>query len=254
MRRRTRLGLTAMLTALAVGGIVLVAGTRESRRSDADAATVFAAASLTEAFREIAPRAVFNFAGSDRLAFQIAQGAPADVFASASARYADELRAKGLVLAPRVFATNRVVVIVPRANPAGIHTVGDLATPGVRLVIGDPEVPIGSYSRRALSRLGLDAALGNVVSNEQDVKAVVAKVALAEADAGLAYLTDVAPVADRVTAIPLPASAQPVVEYAVAVVRGTRHRAAADAFVRRLFAAPGRAALARAGFGPPAPP
>jgi molybdate transport system substrate-binding protein len=214
---------------------------------------VFAAASLDEALRQIAPEARFSFAGSDQLAFQIEQGAPADVFASASPKYADGLRAKGLVRAPRVFATNRVVVIVPRANPAGIRSIGDLARPGVKLVIGDQQVPIGAYSRTVLSRLGLNGALANVVSNEQDVKAVVAKVALGEADAGLAYLTDVAAAAGEVTAIEVSDAAQPVVEYVVAVVRDAPHRAAAEAFVRRLLAAPGRTALTRAGFGLPAP-
>lgn len=216
--------------------------------------TVFAAASLTEAFREIDADAAFSFAGSDRLAFQIGQGAPADVFASASPRYADALHDRGLVLAPRVFATNRLVVIVPRSNPAGIRRIGDLAGPGVKLVIGDAAVPVGAYARRALAALGLDAALGNVVSQEQDVKAIVAKVAIAEADAGLVYRTDVTPVAADVTRIPVPAAAQPAVEYAIAVVAASPRRDAAEAFVRRVVGSGGRAALARHGFGLPALP
>ena len=176
------------------------------------------------------------------------------MFASASPKYAESLHEKGLVREPRVFATNRVVVIVPRANPAGIRAIGDLADPGVRLVIGDPDVPIGAYTRTALATLGLEDALGNVVSQEQDVKAIVAKVAIGEADAGLVYRTDVRPVEGRVRAIAIPAAAQPVVEYEIAVVTATRHRAEADAFVARVLGPGGRAALMSRGFGLPAAP
>jgi len=253
-RRPARRGLVAILGSLAIAAATLgAAGCGSADDPADDAATVFAASSLTEAFRAIDPDPAFSFAGSDQLAFQVEQGAPADVFASASPKYADALHAKGLVLAPRVFATNRVVVIVPTANPAGIRRVGDLADPGVKLVIGEPDVPIGAYTRTALARLGLSAALANVVSQEHDVKSIVAKVALGEADAGLAYLTDVRPAEGRVASIPIPARAQPVVEYAVAVVRSTRHRAEADAFVDRLLGEPGRAVLARLGFGLPRP-
>ena len=242
---------------VAVVAALLLAACGSSDEGAGDAppgATVFAAASLTEAFREIDPGAAFSFAGSDRLAFQIEQGAPADVFASASPRYAEALHDRGLVLAPRVFATNRLVAIVPRSNPADIRRIGDLAKPGVKLVIGDAGVPIGAYTRTALAALGLDAALGNVVSREQDVKAIVAKVAIGEADAGLVYRTDVKPVVADVTQVPVPAAAQPAVEYAIAVVAASPRRDAAEAFVRRVVGSPGRAALARHGFGLPARP
>jgi molybdate transport system substrate-binding protein len=162
-----------LATALVAAALALLTGCGASgggAGSTGGGATVFAAASLTEAFRATDPAATFNFAGSDQLAFQIEQGAPADVFASASPKYAEKLHDEGLVLAPRVFATNRVVVIVPRATPAGIRTIRDLARPGVKLVVGDPEVPIGAYTRKALAALGLEDALGNVVSQEQDVR------------------------------------------------------------------------------------
>lgn len=215
------------------------------------AATVFGAASLREVFTALAPGSRFNFAGSDQLAFQIEQGAPADVFAAASPKYPDELHAKGIVLAPQVFATNRVVVIVPASNPAGIRSIHDLEKPGVKLVIGDAGVPIGVYTRTVFAALGLDGALANVVSNEQDVKAVVSKVALGEADAGLAYVTDVKAAGAKVKAIAIPAAGRPLVEYEVAVVRDAPHPAAARVFVRTLLGARGRAALAAAGFGVP---
>ena len=214
-------------------------------------ATVFGAASLTEVFKAMAPRNTFNFAGSDQLSFQIEQGAPADVFAAASPKYPDALYDKKIVFKPHVFATNRVVVIVPKANPARIRSIYDLDNSGVKLVIGDANVPIGAYTRQAFKTLGLNGALANVVSNEQDVKAVVAKVALGEADAGLAYVTDVRPVRKKITPIAIPAAGQPLVEYEVAVVRNAKHRAAASAFVRYLLTKPGRAALDRFGFGLP---
>jgi molybdate transport system substrate-binding protein len=249
-----RRGATAVATA--VMAVLLVApgigATRAPKPPPAPTgATVFGAASLTEVFRAMAPKNTYNLAGSDQLAFQIEQGAPADVFAAASPKYPDDLYAKKVVFHPHVFATNRVVVIVPASNPARIRSIYDLKNPGVKLVIGDPNVPIGAYTRTAFKALGLNAALANVVSNEQDVKAVVAKVALGEADAGLAYITDVRPVRTKVKAIAIPAAGQPLVEYEVAVVRNARHRAAASAFVRYLLTAPGRAALDRAGFGLP---
>lgn len=210
--------------------------------------TVYAAASLTEVLPRIEARARYSFAGSDHLAIQIREGAPADVFASASPSYARDLYRRGLVERPRVFAENRLVVIVPRSNPGGIHAVADLARPGVRLVLGAPSVPAGKYARRALARLGLGAALQNVVSEEQDVKGVVGKVALGEADAGIAYVTDVEPVAGKVRTVAIPARGQPAVRYEIAVVGTSRHRAAARAYVARVLGKVGRSRLAAAGF------
>jgi len=212
---------------------------------------VFAAASLTDAFPQIDKTPHYQFAGSDQLAFQIEQGAPADVFAAASPKYPQRLYAQGLCSRPAVFATNTVVLIVPRANPAHIHSVYDLTRRGVKLVIGAKGVPIGDYTRKAFARLGLNAALKNVVSEEPDVKLVVAAVALGEADAGIVYRTDVRPAGSKVVRIALPAKAQPTVRYEACVVRRTHHAAAASAFVRELLGARGRLALRAAGFGLP---
>jgi len=244
-----RAALGAATVALAAVALAGCGGSAEA--GDDEPATVLGAASLTEVLRAVDPGARLSTGGSDRLAFQIEQGAPADVVASASPRYTGALHDAGLVDEPVVFATNRVVVIVPASNPAGIRRVADIARRGVKLVIAEPEVPIGAYTRTALSRLGMEAALANVVSEETDVRAVVAKVALAEADAGVAYLTDVRAAGDRVRAIPVPAAAQPVIAYEVAVVSATPRRAAADAYVARLLGAPGRAALTDAGFEVP---
>ena len=215
--------------------------------------TVFAAASLTDVLPPLAPEARFSFAGSDQLAFQIAEGAPADVFAAAGADEAQGLFRKGLISRPQVFATNRMVVVVPTANPARIVRVDDVARPGVRLVLGDMGVPVGDYARATLDRLKLGRALGNVVSNEDDARSVVAKVALGEADAGLAYATDLRSAKGRVVAVPVPAHAQPGVEYRVAVVTASARPAEARRFVARLLSAEGRRALAAQGFGLPHP-
>ncbi len=210
--------------------------------------TVFAAASLTQAFPRVDSRPRYSFAGSDRLALQIEQGAPADVFASASPKYTQELFRRGLVERPRTFALNRLVLIVPASNPAHLRSVADLKRPGVRLVLAAASVPIGKYARQVLARLGLNAALRNVVSEEQDVKGIVGKVALGEADAGLVYVTDVKPVAGKVRTIAVPGRGQPSVRYEIAVVRATGHRAAARAFVTRMLGEVGRGQLAAAGF------
>jgi molybdate transport system substrate-binding protein len=245
---RSRRPLPAWLVAVALAALAAAIGPAVAA---AARPTVFGAASLTEVFQRIAPGARFNFAGSDTLAFQIGQGAPADVFAAASPKYPDDLFRRGLVRRPRVFATNSLVVIVPRSNPAGIAAVGDIATPGVQLVIGDEAVPIGAYTRTVLGNLRLTGALSNVVSNEQDVKSVVAKVVLGEADAGFVYLTDARAAGAKVQVIRLPARAQPTVDYEIAVVRASRNQPAARAFVARVLGPVGRRLLRAAGFGLP---
>ena len=174
---------------------------------------VYAAASLTEAFQELGRSLEqahpgltvrFNFAGSQQLALQIEQGAPADVFASADQRWMSYVVEKGQVEGePVVFARNRLVAIVPRTNPARIGGLQDLARKGTKIVLAAEVVPVGKYSRDALARLaGAEGypkdydrrVLANVVSQEENVKSVVAKVQLGEADAGIVYQSDVTPV------------------------------------------------------------
>ena len=214
--------------------------------------TVFAAASLTEVFPKIAKTPHYSFAGSDQLALQIRQGAPVDVFASASPKYTQLLYHDGLVRKPVTFATNKLVVIVPKSNPAGIHSVYDLRRSGVKLVIGDQTVPIGTYTRQLLDALGIkDAVLHNVVSQATDVKAIVAQVALGQADAGFVYVTDARPVASKVQKIFLPAWAQPPIRYQVATVSSTSRRVEARSFVNKLLSKRGRLLLKKAGFGLP---
>jgi molybdate transport system substrate-binding protein len=220
--------------------------------SAGDRITVLAAASLTQVFPRIDSGPRYSFAGSDQLALQLQQGAPADVYAAASPKYPELLYRNGLLRKPVVFATNKLIVIVPRANPARITSVYDLRRSGLRIVIGDKSVPIGAYTRQLLDTLGITAdVMKNVVSEETDVKGIVTKVALGEADAGFVYRTDAKPVAKQVRDIALPAWAQPPVRYELAVVAGSTHLAAARAFVQRVLSRRGRLLLQRAGFGTP---
>jgi molybdate transport system substrate-binding protein len=212
---------------------------------------IFAAASLTGVFPLIDGAPKFQFAGSDQLAFQITQGAHADVFAAASPKYPAQLYAQGLCSKPAAFATNTVVLIVPRANPARIRSVYDLKRHGIKLVIGAKGVPIGDYTRKLLAKLGLSSALKNVVSEEDDVKLVVAKVALGEADAGFVYRTDVKSVGNRVLRIAVPAAGQPTVQYELCIPTTSQHPKLAAAFVREVLSTRGRTALRTAGFGLP---
>lgn len=247
--RRAAAALAGLLC-VAISATMLTAQGRAARGDDTP--VVFAAASLTEVLPRIDATARYSFGGSNQLAQQIRQGAPADVFLSASPKYTQGLYREGLVRKPVPFATNTLVVIVPRSNPAGIRTIADLARrPGLRLVVAGPQVPVGLYTRKVLQRLGLLSILRRAVSQEQDVKGVVAKVALGEADAGFVYATDARAAASRVRTVAVPARAQPRVLYEAAVVAGSRHVDAAQAFLIELLSAAGRRELRASGFGMP---
>jgi molybdate transport system substrate-binding protein len=212
--------------------------------------TIFAAASLTNVFPAIDRHEQYSFGGSNMLAAQIQQGAPADVFASANTSIPFQLYDQGLVEKPVLFTRNELTVIVPRSNPAHIHSVADLAKPGVKLVVAAPGVPVGDYTRTVLHNMKLDGVLQNVVSNESDVREVLAKVALGEADAGFVYVTDARTVRGKVSTIGIRWSAQPRVSYAVAVVSASKHKAAARAWVKRLLGKAAQEKLRAAGFLP----
>ena len=231
--------------------------------------TVFAAASLKEAFTTIGAqfevhdreKVTFNFGGSDELVTQIAQGAPADVFASANLTQMKIAQDKGLIASrPAVFVRNRLMVIVPRNNPGHVYRLPDLGRPGVRLVLAAPQVPAGKYARAALAAMARAAVFGprfltrvmaNVASNETDVKAVVAKVVLGEADAGVVYVTDVtAQVAPHVRTIAIPARFNQIAQYPIAVVKGSRNPALARTFVAYVLSPAGQSDLRRSGFIP----
>jgi molybdate transport system substrate-binding protein len=236
------------LAALAFVVLVVAAGGAQAAR-DATL-TVYAAASLTDAFPKINSTAHYSFGGSNTLAAQIQQGAPADVFASANMTLPTQLFQKGLCSKPVVFTRNTLVLIVPRSNPAKLHTVYDLRRSGIKLVIAAPGVPVGSYTLQVLRNMNLSSVLSNVVSRETDVREVLAKVALGEADAGFVYSTDAKTVPGKVTVIRLPAWAQPKVQYGICVVAKSSNKAAAQAFVKRVVGKAGQKILLKYGFLP----
>jgi molybdate transport system substrate-binding protein len=239
--------LVALLAALGAGTASAV-----PREQAAGRPVVLAAASLTEVLPRIVPEATYSFGSSNSLAEQIRRGAPYDVYLSASPVYTQALHREGSTRRPVVFATNSLVVIVPRRNPARIRTIFDLARrPRLKLVVAGPRVPIGLYTREVLKRLGLLRVLKKTVSLEPDVKGVVGKVALGQADAGFVYRTDVARVAARIRAISIPARAQPTVEYELAIATQPRDVEAAQDFVISVLGREGRSALRAAGFGLP---
>ena len=234
---------------------------------------VFAAASLAQAFGYLANRfeaahpgvrVRLNLAGSQQLAAQIEQGAPADVFASADGRWMADLAAHQRINGePVVFAHNTLIVITPRTNPVRMARLQDLGRPGVKLVIGADAVPVGHYSRELLQRLsrceGFDAgfakrSLANVVSEEENVKAVIGKVQLGEADAGICYRSDtIGPVARYLRLWPIPDTANVVASYTIAIIAGTRQPEVALRFVELVRSSEGRARLVASGFLPALP-
>jgi molybdate transport system substrate-binding protein len=232
--------------------------------------TVFAAASLTEAFNAAGPAftkktgipVTFNFGGSDTLATQIKQGAPADVFASANLTQMKVVSDAGLVAgAPKTFAKNHLVAIAPKSDAVKIAGPADLARPGLKVVLADKTVPVGSYARATFAKLegqtGYPAGFAagvekNVVSNELDVKAVVTKIALGEADAGVVYSTDVTPaVAGQLDEYPFPAAVAPDIEYPIAALKNAPNPKGAQAFVDYILSPDGQAFLKARGFVAP---
>jgi molybdate transport system substrate-binding protein len=213
--------------------------------------TVFAASSLTDVLPKIDPHARYSFAGSNTLAVQIQQGAPADVFASADTALPQQLYEKHLCSKPVVFTRNRLVVVLPKSNPAHIRRVNDLARKGVKVVIAAPGVPAGSYTLQVLRKLELSKlVLANVVSRETDVREVLAKVVLGEADAGFVYATDAKSVAREVRTIRIPGSAAPVIQYGMCIVSSSSHKREAAGFVKKVLSKAGQAKLRAAGFRP----
>src|SRR5687767_5496194 len=228
---------------------------------------VFAAASLTDAFTEIGKNfeaanpsvtAIFNFAGSQALRTQIEEGAPVDVFASASGKEMDALLtgkfiAEGM---PQIFLTNKLVVILPPDNPAGLEKLEALANPRIKLVLAAEEVPVGNYARQALDLMNgsfgtdfKDKVMANVVSNEDNVKQVVAKVQLGEADAGIVYTSDAIAAPDLKT-VEIPLQLNVIARYPIAALADSTNADLAQAFVDYVFSPESQAVLQKWGFAP----
>ena len=238
---------TTVLSAALLALTLTVVGTAGATTS-ADPLTIYAAASLTEVFKGYDSSQQYNFAGSNVLETQIKNGAPADIFASAAPLNTQRLFAAGVVDKPVTFTANRLALIVPKSNPAGLKSIYDLNSKSVKLVVANAAVPVGGYTRTVLRKMNLSSVLSKVVSNESDVKAVTGKVALGQADAGFVYATDARPVSDQVTVIRIPAWAQPRVRYEIAVVSKSANKAAAQAWIKGILSAKGQTALKNAGF------
>jgi molybdate transport system substrate-binding protein len=229
--------------------------------------TVFAAASLTDAFNSMkrdieaanpSTRVTMNFAGSPMLRTQLAQGAKADVFASADTATMDGARSDGTIDGePSLFAHNKLTVVLPGQNPK-ITTLQDLAKPGIKVVIEQQAVPAGNYSRQALEKMSKDPAFGadfttrvlaNVVSQEPDVKSVLSRIQLGEADAGMLYVSDVGTpaVKDTVKTLAIPDQFNVIADYPLAVVKGAPNQAGAKAFIQYVIGPAGQATLTKWG-------
>jgi molybdate transport system substrate-binding protein len=231
--------------------------------------TVFAAASLTDAFEAMGEELkaenpmlsiAYNFGGSQALVTQLREGAQADVFASANAAQMQAAHDAGLITGePTIFAGNVLVVVTPQGNPADIQDAADLGADGVRLVLAQPEVPAGGYARDVICRMaavpstyGLDfvqRVAANVVSEEEDVRDVLAKVAFGEADAGIVYVSDAVAAGDQVHVVDIPDEVNAIATYPVAVLAGG-DEALGSAFVAYLRSEAGQSLLESYGFRP----
>jgi molybdate transport system substrate-binding protein len=249
--RSLRASVFVIAALVLLAALATTASARQQRRSDTQL-TIYAASSLTTAFPLFDGAQKYNFAGSDALATQIKLGAPADIFASASPDQPQALYAAGIVGKPVTFATNKLVLIVPASNPAGINSVYDLTRKGIKLDIGTPTVPIGSYTRQILGNLGLsETVLPQVVTQDKDVATIAAHVGLGTLDAGFVYITDALTAGSKVQIIKLPAWAQPPVRYQIAAVTKSANQAADVAWIKRLTSTAGRKLLVANGFGVP---
>jgi molybdate transport system substrate-binding protein len=242
----------SILAVAALATLLTLAALAARARGAAQAQiTVYAAASLTDVFPRIDAGPRYSFGGSNTLAAQIQQGAPADVFASANMTLPNQLFTRSACSKPVVFTRNALVVVIPKSNPAGIRSVYDLTKSGVKIVIAGSGVPVGSYTLQILKNMSLSTGvLQNVVSRETDVRDVLSKVALGEADAGFVYSTDAKTTPGKVTVVKLPAWAQPKVQYGICLVTASTHKVDAQAFVNKVLGKAGQAKLVAAGFLP----
>jgi len=263
--------LVVCLLFAACGGSTTTTGGSSTATSTPKALTlnVFAAASLTESFTELGTdfhnahsnvTVKFNFAGSQALEQQISNGASADVFASADQTNMQKASSAGLVGDAQTFAKNKLVVILPANNPGKINSLKDLADKGIKIDIEGPTVPAGKYSLQVLDKMGQSADYGksyesavkaNFVSQEDNVKAVVTKVQLGEADAGFVYLTDVtSKVSSKVKELTIPDNFNVVAQYPIAVTKKAPDASDAQAFVQYVLSADGQAVLQKYHFLP----
>jgi molybdate transport system substrate-binding protein len=249
---------TAAATTVATTSAATTAAPTTTTVAVAGNITVFAAASLTDAFNEIGAaftkaypqaKATFSFDASSALVQQITQGAPADLFASADQANMDKLTKAGLNGgAPQVFANNLLGIIVPAGNPKGVTGVQDLSSPDLKVVLCADGVPCGTYAKQILTTAGVTV---NPVSLEQNVKGVVTKVTTGEADAGIVYVTDIAAAGSKAARVEIPKDINVVAVYPIAPTKTSQNTAVDQAFIGFLLGSQGQAILDKYGFLPP---
>ena len=256
---RSGIRLTAVVAVAALALAACGGGDDDSGGSSGAASAseikVFAAASLTAAFTKLGQdftaanggtRVLLNLAGSQALATQIRQAAPADVFASADIPNMDKV--KDLVNTPQNFASNLLAIVVEKGNPKDVKGLDDLASPDLKVVLAAEEVPAGKYAKQVLDQAGVSVT---PVSQEDNVKAVVTKVSLGEADAGIVYVTDVTSGGDRVEGVDIPEDQNVTATYPIATVKATKAQDKAQAFMDLVLSAEGQQVLEQYGFLPP---
>ena len=256
---RSRFRLAAVLTVAALALAACGGGDDDSGGGSASGSSneikVFAAASLTAAFTKLGEqyssanggtKVAFNFAGSQALATQIQQAAPADVFASADIPNLDKV--KDLVGTPQNFASNLLAIVIEKGNPKNVKTLDDLANPDLKVVLAAEEVPAGRYAKQILDKAGVGVS---PVSQEDNVKAVVTKVSLGEADAGIVYVTDVTAGGDKVVGVDIPEDQNLMATYPIATVKASKAQDKAQAFMDLVLSADGQQVLKEYGFLPP---
>src|SRR5215217_5582543 len=271
MRRSPKLVFVLLLALLTACGSMQSAAPTNAPTAQPTKLTVFAAASLTDAFKEIGQTfgaanggatVSFNFAGSDQLATQITQGAPADVFASANKKQLDVVIKAGEIISgtERTFARNRLVLVYPKDNPAKLTALKDLANPGVKIVLANKSVPVGGYALDFLGKASKlpeytdtysPTVLKNVVSYEENVKAVLSKITLGEADAGIVYTTDAATVTDgSISQLNIPDNLNTIASYPIAATKNAKNADLAKKFVDFVLGPDGQQILVKYGFIP----
>ncbi|NTV27899.1 MAG: molybdate ABC transporter substrate-binding protein [Methanothrix sp.] len=251
-----------------IAALFLASASHAGFAEEPEALTVFTAASLTGAFSEIGPLyeemantdVAFNFDGSQNLRTQIENGAYADVFASANTKQMNALKRDQLMNNSSIiiFTKNKLSLIVPKDNPARISNLTDLAKPGLKIIMGTKDVPVGDYALQIINRLGNDSAYGpdykarvmaNIISQETTVNYVVTKVALGEADVGFAYVSDVTKdLASRVDKIDIPDEYNVIGEYPIGVLKDSKYPAKSQEFINLVTSEQGKAILEKYGF------
>ena len=238
---------------LVVIAVMVMAGCSGNGSPQQAPLTVFAASSLKTAFDRIGSRLqssshnipTFSYAGTQTLTSQLTQGAPVDVFASADTAHMTVVQDAGLLSGqPAIFAHNKLEIAVAKGNPKGIHSLADLARPGLVIVLADPSVPAGKYAAQALAKAGV---VVRPASLEQQVTGVMSKVALGEADAGIVYVSDVV-TSGQVAGVAIPDAQNVIADYPIALLKGAQNQAGANAFISLVLSADGQAILKAAGF------